>query len=874
MAVQTSPPLLPGRLQARPILRHLGDGLAGIIVVAYVAASLGLVQWDAIGRATGGPWDTILNDQIAPKTIRIVLLLAIAWLVGRAVSYVLDRPPVRTVVGDGSLVLLRRLLALLAWPALATMGLFMMRVNPNTALANACVHGDGVIVSLPVSSSIVVFAACALALPPNPARAYFSARWARVVDALPFVVSLSLIYAASKVFTPQPCRIVPPNFLDSWLAQLGMMAFEMGIILLVWEVGRAAWADLQAARQGGRRRLALVAVRGLLLQTLLLGPLVCGVLWGLFCQPPAASMITDRNGELLAVYRPQGPLRIHAFPGEVAQSVNLFVDATEDPGVYAYPGAHVPLNLVRVIGSINGSANGDESGASGVASQICKQISGRPLSSMASSLPGYGLTRVPTTIAQKVLFEFPCAWALERSSRLLGPERLMNLYLNLVLMGNDAYGVQAASHVLFGKPARDLQPAEAALIAGLPQGPNLYDPWSNPDDTWNRRHQVVTRALAEGYLGQADADAIDAAPLVSAKAPVEPRERAVPFLRHEVVPWLDRNRQYDQRRLSVDGLNIRSSLDLALEARFQQHGEAVLRRLAEKGANDFAAVVLDPRTGEVLVWIANRAGGAPGEESPDVAGEAVQQPGSAIKPFVYACARLSGVLGAGEWLDDSPRLVGGYYIADHDLASRGMIPWQQALRDSRNVPAAELVDRMTPAGFAACLRDVFGFTADLHPDEYGVKMGIGLMPVPLVDLARGLAILASGGSAAPAAPILSIQSRDRRDLYRQPNAQGEPRLSCQVAGEVRAPLVAIAQTLGFPDGTAVKTGSTPSSSFAAAYAPDVVVVVWLGHSEPGYGRMAIPQEILGKDGGVVIVNRFLSERYAGVQVPAFAACEP
>lgn len=291
-------------------------------------------------------------------------------------------------------------------------------------------------------------------------------------------------------------------------------------------------------------------------------------------------------------------------------------------------------------------------------------------------------------------------------------------------------------------------------------------------------------------------------------------------------------------------MTISTTLDSDEQAALRDDVARAVRGLENRGVNNGGAVLIDPRDGEIRAWV----GGVTSDGSPyvglDMVSQYPHQPGSTIKPLLYSCALEHGVLAPDEMLDDTQRTIGGQYIANWDLTSNGLQPAREELSQSRNTAAAELTLRLSPVGFANCLRHTFHVQTDLYPSDYGVKLGLGLAEMPMSELA----------------PVLRVQGSAGHELYQLRPDPGERVLACQTTAWIAAALETISRRLDLPAGLPTKTGTTPSSAYTVGYGSNVLLAAWVGRTEPGLGSLSI-DDVFGREGGGE-VWRAVAERWA------------
>ncbi|MBL8057803.1 MAG: transglycosylase domain-containing protein, partial [Anaerolineales bacterium] len=294
--------------------------------------------------------------------------------------------------------------------------------------------------------------------------------------------------------------------------------------------------------------------------------------------------------------------------------------ATEDASFYTNPG----VDAVGILRALWINLTGGEvlAGGSTITQQVARNMLLDPQE------------RAERTLTRK-LRESILAWRLAQA---YSKDEILELYLNQTYYGHLAYGVEAAAQTFFGKPARDLDLAEAALIAGLPQAPSIYDPLLDPAAARGRQAVVLDLMVKQGYLTPEAAQLARDEPLQFASNPFAIE---APHFVFYLWNWLER--RYGPEVLQA-GLVVTTTLDLDLT----RAAEAIIRRrLAQiaaddsgpaHNATDASLVALDPRTGQVLALV-----GSPDYFDAAISGAVnmavvPRQPGSAIKPLTYAAA--------------------------------------------------------------------------------------------------------------------------------------------------------------------------------------------------------------------------------------------
>ncbi|HEX2217523.1 MAG TPA: penicillin-binding protein 1C [Gemmatimonadales bacterium] len=414
-------------------------------------------------------------------------------------------------------------------------------------------------------------------------------------------------------------------------------------------------------------------------------------------------------------------------------------------------------------------------------------------------------------------------WALRLERHLTKPA-ILEQYLNRVPLGQGAVGVQAASALYFGAAASDLSLGQAALLAGLARAPSGNNPLVSSSRARLRRAQALERLVRLGFATAAAAERAAAEPLLQ-------RQRAAPFLAPHfttrILSWAER------QGMRPAGA-WRTSLDLSLQTELEREVRHAVETLADRGARHAAAVVLDNRSGEVLAWV-----GSP-DFWADTAGQvdmvvSARQPGSALKPFLYALAFDRGATPASV-LPDVARVyqtgTGPYRPRNYDRRFHGPVRAREALGSSYNVPAVELASRLGVGSLLHVLRGAGFASLGRSADHYGLGLALGNGDITLLELAngyRGLVNLglwrpyAWNGGATPTPPA--------------PGRRFATELSAALVLDILADPVAripgfgIESALDFPFPVAAKTGTSRhfTDNWAVGATGGFTVAVWVGN---------------------------------------------
>ena len=514
-----------------------------------------------------------------------------------------------------------------------------------------------------------------------------------------------------------------------------------------------------------------------------------------------AITLEDRFGRALRTTRAPDGSRGGWLPlDEMDDDLVAAFLAVEDHRFHRHAG--VDLRAALRAASSNLRAGRVVSGGSTITMQVARML--RPL---------------PRTLggkARQVLW----AWRLERH---LGKHAILEQYLNRVPLGQGAVGVQAAAALYFGGSARELSLGQAALLAGLARAPSGNNPLVSSTRAGARREQALQRLVALGFATERAATRARAEPLLA-------RQRASPFLAPHfttrVLSWMERQ--------GVRPGTVRTSLDLGLQGELEREVRHAVETLADRGAKHAAAVVLDNKTGEILAWA-----GSP-DFWADTAGQvdmvvSPRQPGSALKPFLYALAFDRGATPASV-LPDIARVyqtgTGPYRPRNYDRRYHGPVRAREALASSYNIPAVELASRLGVGSLLHVLRGAGFASLGRSAEHYGLGLALGNGDVTLLELANGYRALANLGawrtySWRAGAPDATPEP-GRRFASERSAALVLDILADPVA---RTPGFGLESALDFPFPVAAKTGTSRhyTDNWAVGATGGFTVAVWVGN---------------------------------------------
>lgn len=410
---------------------------------------------------------------------------------------------------------------------------------------------------------------------------------------------------------------------------------------------------------------------------------------------------------------------------------------------------------------------------------------------------------------------------------------ILTLYLNDVYYGRGAYGVEAAARVYFGISARNLDLAHAAYLAGLPQRPSEFDDAA----ALARQRYVLGRMADDGWVTRTEAGGALARPI-----------RVLPDVNASAAPAFV---AYAMRELArvrpdlarADGLIIETTLDLALQTESERLARLRLAALKDRNVTDAALVAIEPRTGRIVTMVGGATDGDPGHGGAINMAITPRQPGSALKPFLYAAAFERGYTPSTALLDVPTTFQTAeaqYAPLNYDRAFHGVVPLRVALGSSLNVPAVRTLDAIGLDAMLEMLQRL-GLRSLDETETYGLTLALGGGEVTLLELVNAYAALAAGEQALPYA-VERVRDSAGRVLYEHGASATRRVLSAQHAylvtdvlsdPDARIPGFGGVTPFDLPFEAAVKSGTSTGfrDNWTVGYTPDLAVGVWAGNAD-------------------------------------------
>jgi len=550
---------------------------------------------------------------------------------------------------------------------------------------------------------------------------------------------------------------------------------------------------------------------------------------------------------------------------ELPDSLVKAVLAIEDRRFFSHPG----LDPMRIIAAVirNIRAESYIQGGSTITQQLVKNFFLTP-------------ERTIRRKAQEALLAF----VLERRAT---KKEILELYLNEIYLGQagsfSINGVGEAAGMYFHKDVGNLTLTESALLAGMIQSPNPYNPHRHPQRALERRNQVIRAMHEAGFINEATADAAIAQPLHVERPTFDTAE--APYFVDLINAQLEE--RYDPRDLTTQSLSIYTSLDLHLQGIAQQalakgleDVEKLIKHKKTKEPLQGCLIALEPETGAIVAFVGGRSYGA---SQYNRVTQARRQPGSTFKPFVYLAAfeatfddpALPPITPATV-VEDAPAV---FFFEDKEYTPqnyeddyRGNVTLRRALSRSLNVATVKVAEMVG-----------YDRVADLWSHKLG--MGTAIKPYPAValgafeatplEMATAYNVLANGGLKIDPVAVLKVTDEKGQTMEQHKPATPERVVHAEsaflVTNMLRSVLnegtAAAARSMGFAADAAGKTGTTNDlrDAWFAGYTRDLLCVVWVGYDDN------TPVNLSGAKAALPIWVAFMKEALAGTKTRPFEA---
>lgn len=566
-------------------------------------------------------------------------------------------------------------------------------------------------------------------------------------------------------------------------------------------------------------------------------------------QANQSSGIYDRNGELLySVYQDQN--RIYVNLKDIPKYLQQGTIAIEDKNFYQNKGFSITGYIRGLL--IDPILRRRVSGGSTITQQLVKNV----------------LLTSERTLPRKVK---ELMLAIQVDSK-YSKEQILEMYLNDVPYGGTAIGVQAASQVYFNKDVKELNLAESAFLAGLPQGPSLYSPFSGNKYYLGRTKEVLKQMQNQGYITQKQAD--DAYKEIEKKEFTQTNTGIkAPHFVFYVKQQLEK--QFGEAAVENGGLRVTTTLDYKIEKEAEKIVKEEIDKVKSLKVGNGSAMVTIPKTGEILAMVGSKDYFDTDNDGNFNATTSYRQPGSSLKPVTYATAFTRGYTPSTLLMDtqtnfktqDSEK---DYIPVNYDGKFRGPVQVRFALANSFNIPAVKM---LAMVGVKNVMQKAYEMgidnwqPTDENLKNVGYSLVLGGRDVRLLDQMEVYGVFANGGVKQPLVSILEVKDSKGNVLYKY-NAPSPQRVFSQevsfLISHILLDNAARSEEFGSfsrlvvsgKPSVSVKTGTTNDirDNWTVGYTPSYVVGVWVGNND----NSPMSKVSSGITGAAPIWNRIIS----------------
>lgn len=583
-----------------------------------------------------------------------------------------------------------------------------------------------------------------------------------------------------------------------------------------------------------KRRSWIFRLTALMFGLLILTVLAGGILltyWYITPLPVAkterASRLLDSRGEVIATFSTTGRFSERVSLDQISPLLVKATLAVEDRKFYDHPGFDLK-GMVRAV-LVNLEHMNSKQGASTLTQQLARNLYLSHEKTLERKLK-----EAKYTVQMEMKYD---------------KDEILEMYLNEIYYGHGAYGIESAARMYFGKPAKELNLAESAMLAGIPKGPTYYSPYNHMQNAVNRQKLVLNAMVETGDITQGEADRAAASKLALLPQDRQENKATASFFRDYVRGLLTAKLNITEQQLEQGGLNIHTTLDPQAQ---QAAEDAVAKEMAGKGELETALVSVDPRNGYIKAMV---GGKNYRENQYNHALAKTRQPGSTFKPIMYLTALASREMTGVTMFNSQPTLFHydnnrkTYKPSNFGDKYLGEINMRQAIAASDNIYAVNTILQIGPEKVTEMAKKM-GITSMLEPVP---SLALGTSPVSPLEMASAFAVLANNGKRVNPIAVLSITDAAGRSLYSTPEDEGEQIVEPAAAYVLTRMMEGVFENGGtgrrvsslIKRPVAGKTGTTDTDAWLVGYTPELSTAVWVGYDKgreisTGEGRHAAP----------------------------------
>ena len=497
---------------------------------------------------------------------------------------------------------------------------------------------------------------------------------------------------------------------------------------------------------------------------------------------------------------------------EISDNTEKALISSEDKDFYEHEG----FSIKGILGAVFNNVTGGVGGGSTLTQQLVKNTL---LSSEQSFLRKYQELFMSVAVEQQYT-----------------KDEILDMYLNSVYYGEGAFGIDEAARVYFNKPASELSLAESSMLIGVLPAPGAYSPINgDPVKAKQRQTYVLKQMVEDGTITDAERDAALAQQLTYAEVKPVEYPHAPHFTEMVLEELTDR---YGEERVKRSGYRIKTTLDLSWQKQAEQIVTDQIAISTAGGGRNAALVAIDPKTGSVRALIGSADYNNTTFGKVNMATSA-RQPGSSFKPIYYTEAINQRLVTAATVMDDKAKDYGGYKPNNYDFRFRGKITIRNALAQSLNIPAVDVMQKLGVDEAVAKAREM-GLTTINDKTDYGLSLALGAAEVKPIEMANAYAAFANGGRQYEAHLIDEIENKYGERIFRHESKSKRVQsteasfIISDILSDNTARAPTFGSSLNIPGRkVAVKTGSTDDNrdAWTNGYTPSVAVAVWVGNNE-------------------------------------------
>ncbi len=565
----------------------------------------------------------------------------------------------------------------------------------------------------------------------------------------------------------------------------------------------------------------------------------------------------DRNDVLLWEDKGNGNYKLVVKGEDIAETMKEATVAIEDKDFYNHRGVS-PSGLIRA--AVNNTQSDSIQGGSTLTQQLVKQVFFSPEEAQKRGLDG-----IPRKIKEIIL-------SIE-VERIYNKSQLLDLYLNESSYGGRRNGVESAAQTYFGVSAKDLTLPQSAMLAAIPNQPGLLDPYNTlgNEALIIRQHRVLDNMAQQGFVTREEADEAKKVAILDTIKQESEQYKNIKAPHFVQMVRSELEQKLGKATVGRGGLVVKTTLDARIQEKLQAEMDDMFQSTFPKfaGFTNGAGTIEDVKTGQILGMLGSRDFNYPGFGQ-DNAAAAFIQPGSSIKPLVFAQlfenkGATAQNFGSGSILTDNAINIAGYKPQNADGKFRGSLTLRSSLALSRNIPA---IKAMQVSGVEPTLKLIRAMGNKYYctqgaEKEAGLSSAIGGCGTRMIDHTNAIATLARGGVYTPTSTVLKISNSDGEVLeeYKAESKKVLDPQSAYVVSDILGDSAArqglfgrsITPTLDAAKiKVAVKTGTSdkdrqPKDIWTVGYTPTLSGSVWLGNPDTTplvNGNSSIPARVL------------------------------